>query len=340
MENDLKLAVIGAGTWGTALSILLAGKGFDVTLWSHDAEKTKELENNRTELPNLPGAVLPDNVRLSDDLGESVKGMDVVVLAVSSVHVRDMAKKLAAFMEDGQKLVNVSKGFEESTLLTLSEVIKQELPRCDISVLSGPSHAEEVSRQIPTTCVVASETKETACFLQDVFMTERFRVYTSPDTMGVEIGGALKNVIALAAGISDGLGFGDNTKAALMTRGIAEIGRLGMKMGGKFETFSGLSGIGDLVVTCTSKHSRNWNAGYLMGKGMSMEEAKRKVGQAVEGINTAKAALMLAKKYDVDMPIVEQVNCVLFENKPAIEAVTDLFMRDKKQENKQVLWTS
>ncbi len=340
MKSDLSVSVIGAGTWGTALAILLDGKGYDVTLWSHDSEKIEKLKQSRSDLPNLPGAVLRDSVKLTDDLASSAKDKDIIVLAVSSVHVRDMAHKLAPYLSKGQKIVNVSKGFEESTLLTLSEVIKQELPMCDISVLSGPSHAEEVSRKIPTTCVVASETEETACFLQDVFMTERFRVYTSPDTMGVEIGGALKNVIALAAGISDGLGFGDNTKAALMTRGIAEIGRLGAKMGGKFETFSGLSGIGDLVVTCTSKHSRNWNAGYLIGKGCGTEEAKLKVGQAVEGINTAKAALMLAKKYDVDMPIVEQVNCVLFEDKPAIEAVTDLFMRDKKQENKQVLWTN
>jgi len=237
-----------------------------------------------------------------------------------------------------QIIVNVGKGIEENTLETLTDIIKEEIPQADVAVLSGPSHAEEVSRTIPTTCVVGADSKDTAHFIQDVFMSERFRVYTSPDVIGIELGGSIKNVIALAAGIADGLGFGDNTKAALMTRGIAEISRLGIAMGGKMETFAGLSGVGDLIVTCTSKHSRNRNAGYLIGQGYTMEEAMKEVKQIVEGVYSAKAALALAKKYNVEMPIVEQVNLVLFEDKPAIEAVSDLLLRDKRREYSELEW--
>ncbi|HCR40742.1 MAG TPA: glycerol-3-phosphate dehydrogenase, partial [Lachnospiraceae bacterium] len=231
----------------------------------------------------------------------------------------------------GQILVNVSKGIEDRTLYTLSQVIKEEIPQADVAVLSGPSHAEEVSRGVPTTVVVGAETKVTARFVQDIFMNDVFRVYTSPDITGIELGGSLKNVIALAAGIVDGLGFGDNTKAALMTRGMAEISRLGIKMGGKMETFAGLSGFGDLFVTCTSKHSRNWNAGYLMGQGKTMEEAMKQVNQVVEGVNSARAALELANRHGVEMPIVEQINLLLFEKKSAKDALSDLLMRDRRK---------
>ncbi|HPU63897.1 MAG TPA: NAD(P)H-dependent glycerol-3-phosphate dehydrogenase, partial [Mobilitalea sp.] len=221
---------------------------------------------------------------------------------------------------------------------TLADVIREEIPQADIAVMSGPSHAEEVSRRIPTTIVVGSSSKKTAQFIQDIFMNEVFRVYTSPDMIGIELGAALKNVIALAAGIIDGLGMGDNTKAALMTRGIAEISRLGIKMGGCMETFAGLSGIGDLFVTCTSRHSRNRQAGYLIGKGLTLDEVIKEVNQVVEGVNTAKAALALAKKYDVEMPIVEQINLVLFEGKSPLDAATDLLVRDKRPEYKTLQW--
>ena len=239
------------------------------------------------------------------------------------------------YIRDGQIIVNVAKGIEEQTLMTLTEQMEEEIPRADAAVLSGPSHAEEVSRGIPTTCVAGARTRKTAELIQNYFMSPVFRVYTSPDVLGIELGGALKNVIALAAGVADGLGYGDNTKAALITRGIAEISRLGMAMGGRAETFSGLSGIGDLIVTCASMHSRNRRAGILIGQGKSMEEAMREVNMVVEGVYSAKAALALGKKYQVSLPIIEQVNQVLFEHKSAEEAVADLMLRDK---NMEVAW--
>lgn len=239
---------------------------------------------------------------------------------------------------DGQLIVNVAKGIEESTLMTLSEVIEEELPMADVAVLSGPSHAEEVSRKLPTTCVAAARTRKTAEKLQSLFMSPEFRVYTSPDVLGVELGGSLKNVVALAAGIADGLGYGDNTKAALITRGISEIARLGMCMGGSIETFSGLTGIGDLIVTCASMHSRNRRAGILIGKGYTMEAAMKEVNMVVEGVYSAKAARLLADKYQVSMPIVDQVNQVLFEGKPAKQAVAELMERDRTMESGSLLW--
>ena len=269
---------------------------------------------------------------------DACKDKDIVVMAVASPYVRTTANEAKAFIKDGQILVNVSKGLEDSTLKTLSDVIKEELPKADVAVLSGPSHAEEVSRCVPTTVVVGAESKETARFIQDVFMSEVFRVYTSPDIIGIELGAALKNVIALAAGVVDGLGYGDNTKAALLTRGMAEITRLGIKMGGQMETFAGLSGMGDLFVTCSSEHSRNRNAGYYMGQGMSMEDAMKKVEQVVEGVNSAKAALKLSEEYNVEMPIVDQVNEVLFDGKSAKEAVSDLLIRDKRIEYETLSW--
>lgn len=337
----MKVTVLGAGTWGIALSILLASKGTDVCLWSSpETTEIEDLRKNRDEIKNLPGAKLPQAVELTNDLEAAVKeyNPELIVFAVASPFVRRVSAEASPYIKAGTKTVNVAKGIEESTLKTLLEVIDDEIPQGDNSVLSGPSHAEEVSRLIPTTVVVASKTRETATFIQDAFMTDRFRVYTSNDIIGVGLGGSIKNVIALAAGISDGLGFGDNTKAALMTRGIAEISRLGTKMGCRLETLCGLSGIGDLFVTATSHHSRNWNAGYLIGKGMTADEAMKEVKQVVEGVFCAKAALKLAKKYNVEMPIIEQVNCVLFEGKPALQAVSDLFMRDKTREHENVEW--
>ena len=333
-----KISVIGAGSWGTALSVLLHKNGHEVTLWSVLEAEVKMLREKREHESKLPGVKLPEEMEITTDLEKSLKDPDVVVLAVPSPFTRSTAHNMAPFVRDGQKIVNVAKGVEEKTLMTLSEIIEEEIPNADVCVLSGPSHAEEVGKGIPTTCVVTSRTKETADYLQGIFMSPVFRVYTTPDILGVELGAALKNVIALAAGTADGLGYGDNTKAALITRGIAEIARLGTKMGAKPETFYGLSGIGDLIVTCASVHSRNRKAGYLMGKGYTMEEAMAEVKMVVEGVYSAKAAKGLADKYEVEMPIIEEVNKVLFEGKSASEAVMDLMLRDKKVETPMLPW--
>jgi glycerol-3-phosphate dehydrogenase (NAD(P)+) len=333
-----KVSILGAGAWGTALAILLGNNGHEVTLWSALAKEVETLKTERELKDKLPGVKLPDSVTISDDLASSCKDKDIIVFAVASPFVRSTAKLAKPYITENQIVVNVGKGIEETSLDTLTDILKEELNNADVAVMSGPSHAEEVSRSIPTTCVVGADSKATAYFIQDVFMSERFRVYTSPDVIGIELGGSIKNVIALAAGIADGLGFGDNTKAALMTRGIAEISRLGVAMGGKIETFAGLSGVGDLFVTCTSKHSRNRNAGYLIGQGYSMDEAMAEVKQIVEGVFSAKAALALSKKYEVEMPIVEQINLVLFENKSPEEAVTDLLLRDKRREYSELKW--
>ncbi len=260
----------------------------------------------------------------TSDLQQAMDEKDILVLAVPSSFTRSTAHLMKAYAAQNQIIVNVAKGIEEATLMTLSQVIEDEIPQADVAVLSGPSHAEEVGRGIPTTIVVGAGTKKTAEYIQNVFMSDVFRVYISPDVLGIELGAALKNVVALAAGIADGLGYGDNTKAALITRGIA--------MGGKFETFCGLSGIGDLIVTCASMHSRNRRAGILIGQGKTMEEAMDEVNMVVEGVFSAKAAMGLAKKYDIELPIIEQVNEVLFQNKSAAAAVKDLMIRDKKIE--------
>ena len=333
-----KIGILGAGTWGTAIGILLSDNGHDVTMWSKIEKEAKDLDKSRDNIKNLPGAKLPNKVKITLDIKEACTDKDIIVMAVASPFVRAISKEAAPLIKEGQIIVNVSKGLENKTLLTLADVIKDEIPQAEVTVLSGPSHAEEVSRGIPTTIVIGSSCKETAYYIQDVFMNEVFRVYTSPDMIGIELGAALKNVIALAAGIIDGLGLGDNTKAALMTRGMAEISRLGVEMGGRMETFSGLSGMGDLFVTCTSKHSRNRNAGVLIGQGYTMDEVAKKVNQAIEGVNTAKAALTLAHKYNVEMPIVEQINLVLFEGKSAKEAAADLLVRDKRREYTTLEW--
>ena len=333
-----KISVLGAGSWGTALAVLLYNNGHEVTLWSALADEVKMLSEKREHETKLPGVRLPDNMEITTDLEKSLLDPDVAVLAVPSPFTRSTAHQMSSFTRKGQVVVNVAKGVEEHTLMTLSEIISEEIPQADVCVLSGPSHAEEVGKGIPTTCVVSAEKRETAEFLQGIFMSPVFRVYTTPDILGVELGGALKNVIALAAGTADGLGYGDNTKAALITRGIAEIARLGTKMGAKIETFYGLSGMGDLIVTCASVHSRNRKAGYLMGKGYTMKEAMDEVKMVVEGVYSAKAAKSLAEKFQVEMPIIEEVNKVLFEDKPAAEAVQDLMLRDKKVETPMLPW--
>lgn len=328
----MKTAVIGSGGWGTAIAILLAENGHNVYLWSWQQAETDRLNRDRENKEFLPGRPLHDAIVCSHDMGECVDGAELIVTAVPSPATRTTAKQLSGFVREGQKIINISKGLEESTLMRLSEVYKSEIPQAEISVMSGPSHAEEVSRGLPTTNVVASENSETAQFIQNVFMRDNFRVYTSNDIVGVELGGALKNVIALCAGISDGLGYGDNTKAALMTRGLAEMARLGIKMGAKEETFMGLSGMGDLIVTCTSMHSRNRRAGILLGQGKNLKETLDEVHMVVEGVNTASAAYKLGKKYDVEMPITEQANAILFDNKDAREAVNSLMTREKRKE--------
>jgi glycerol-3-phosphate dehydrogenase (NAD(P)+) len=327
-----KIGILGAGAWGIALGLVLHNNGHDVTLWTCVEKEAQMLRQEREHKTSLPGIQIPEDIHLTMELSAAVADMDLVVFAVASRFTRETAAKLKGLVLPHQKLLNVAKGIEEETLMTLSEIIEEELPGTDVSVLSGPSHAEEVGRGLPTTVVVASHTKETALYLQELFMNEVFRVYTSPDIKGVELGGALKNVIALAAGIADGAGCGDNTKAALITRGIAEISRLGTRMGGNIHTFHGLTGIGDLIVTCASMHSRNRRAGILIGQGKSMDEAMKEVNAVVEGVYSAKAAHKLAQKYQVSMPIVEQVNAVLFDEKEVKLALKDLMLREKRDE--------
>lgn len=331
------IGIIGSGSWGIALASLLYHQGNQITVWS--AIETEIQELNRTRrLDTLPGLKLPEDMSFTADLEEAMEGKELLVLAVPSIYVRQTAGRMRIFCRDGQILVNVAKGIEDGSLKTLSAVIGEELPMAEAAVLSGPSHAEEVSRGLPTTCVVGASRRQTAERIQEYFMSPVFRVYTSPDVLGIEVGGALKNVIALAAGIADGLGYGDNTKAALITRGIYEITRLGMAMGGRQETFGGLSGIGDLIVTCASMHSRNRRAGILIGKGYSMKEAMDQVQMVVEGVYSAKAGLALAEKYRVSAPIIQEVNQILFEGKPALAAVNDLMLRDKTKESSGVGW--
>ncbi len=333
-----RVGILGAGSWGTALSLMLYKNGHDVTVWSIDKREVEMLQNDREHKSKLPGVKLPEDMVFTNNLEEGMKEKDFLVLAVPSIFTRSTARSMKPYIKQGQIVVNVAKGIEEDTLMTLSEQIEEELPEADVAVLSGPSHAEEVGRGLPTICVVGAKTKDTAEYLQEAFKNDFFRVYTSPDILGIEIGGALKNVIALAAGIADGLGYGDNTKAALITRGIAEITRLGVKMGGKAESFSGLTGIGDLIVTCASMHSRNRRAGILIGQGKTMQEAMEEVQMVVEGVYSAKAGYALAKKYNESMPIIEQINQVLFEDKSPADAVYELMHRDGRLENSELLW--
>ena len=327
----MKTAVIGSGTWGMALARLLFDNGHEVKVWSAIDSELKELREKRTH-KNLPGIVFDEGIVFEGDLEKAMGNADICVLSVPSIFTRATAKKMAPFYKENQIIVNVAKGIEENTLEILTEQILDEIKNANVAVLSGPSHAEEVVRLLPTTCVAGAKDMETAKLIQSTFMSPVFRVYTSTDMLGIELGGSLKNVIALAAGISDGLGYGDNAKAALITRGIVEISRLGTAMGANIETFYGLSGIGDLIVTCASKHSRNRKAGMLMGQGMSMDEAMKEVAMVVEGVYSAKAAKALANKYNICMPIVDEVNAVLFENKDPKQAVDALMLRDKAVE--------
>ncbi|MBQ7446493.1 MAG: NAD(P)H-dependent glycerol-3-phosphate dehydrogenase [Eubacterium sp.] len=332
------LGVIGAGSWGIALSVVLADNGHTVKVWSLIEEEVRMLSEKHEHVDKLPGVIIPDTVSFTTDFNEAIHDRDMVVLAVPSPFIRSTAKQMAEFVAKDQLIVVVSKGIEEDTLMILSDIVEQEIPQANVAVLSGPSHAEEVGRRLPTTVVAGAKTKAIAEKIQEYFMNQVFRVYSSSDILGIELGGSLKNVIALAAGMADGLGFGDNTKAALITRGIKEISELAVKMGARSETLSGLTGIGDLIVTCASQHSRNRKAGMLIGQGYTMQEAMDEVKMVVEGVYSAKAAYRLSEKYDVDMPIVKEVNDILFGGQSAKQGVVDLMARDRKSENTESEW--
>lgn len=333
-----EVAVIGAGSWGIALASVLSDNGNSVTVWSIMEEEIAMLKEKHEHVDKLPGVKLSEHIAFTSDIGAAIRDKDVLVLAVPSVYTRSTARLMAEHVKDGQIIVCVAKGIEEDTLMVLSDVVEQEMPNADVAVMCGPSHAEEVGLRLPTTVVAGAKKQDVAELLQDLFMNDVFRVYTSPDMLGMELGGSLKNVIALAAGMADGLGYGDNTKAALITRGIAEITRLAVAMGAQFETLCGLTGIGDLIVTCESRHSRNRRAGMLIGQGYTMQQATEEVKMVVEGVYSAKAALALARKYNQELPIIEEVNKVLFEDKTAKEAVTELMVRERRVEHLNLEW--
>ncbi|WP_113928657.1 NAD(P)H-dependent glycerol-3-phosphate dehydrogenase [Bacillus sp. P14.5] len=336
MENPLKtVTVLGAGSWGTALAMVLADNKHRVNLWGHNAVLMEEINTRHTNEKYLKGIQLPKGIIGHTDLVKALEGAETVILAVPTKAVREVLQKVKHTEAKPLTIVHVSKGIEPDTLMRISEMIREEMGESglkDVVVLSGPSHAEEVSLRHPTTVTVSSENMESAEHVQDLFMNQHFRVYTNPDVIGVEIGGALKNIIALAAGITDGLGYGDNAKAALITRGLAEIARLGTKMGANPLTFSGLTGIGDLIVTCTSVHSRNWRAGNQLGKGMNLQDVLNEMGMVVEGVRTTKAAHQLAEKYNVQMPITQALYDVLFNDVPPKQAVDSLMGRMKTHE--------
>lgn len=331
-----KILVLGGGSWGTALALSLAKKGYEVAIWMRDKEQCENMNYARENLKYLPGVVIPNNINATNDIEKALSNKKVIVSAIPTQAARENFKNIKQYINKEQIIVNVSKGIEVGSLSRISEIVKEELPENEYAVLSGPSHAEELARDIPTTAVVASCKRQIAEYIQDIFMTPKFRVYTNPDVVGVEIGGALKNIIALGAGISDGLGYGDNTKAALMTRGIVEIGRLGCMMGAKEVTFAGLSGVGDLIVTCTSMHSRNRRAGILIGEGKKLDEVSESIGMVVEGVKTTKATYELSKKYDIEMPITQEIYNVLYNNADVKNAVVNLMMRNKKHEMEDV----
>ncbi|MFJ7661416.1 NAD(P)H-dependent glycerol-3-phosphate dehydrogenase [Lysinibacillus sp. NPDC097162] len=330
-----RVCVLGAGSWGSALAMVLAENGHDTLVWTHRADQAEEINTQHTNKKYLPETVLPENLHATNDIAEAVAHSNTIVVAVPTKAIRETCEKMIATLDRKVLFVHVSKGIEPDSLKRISEILAESLPsECveDIVVLSGPSHAEEVVLHSPTTITAACANIEAAEKVQDLFMNQFFRVYTNEDVIGVEMGGALKNVIALAAGITDGLNYGDNAKAALITRGLAEITRLGVKMGGNPFTFAGLTGMGDLIVTCTSVHSRNWRAGNMLGKGMKLPEVLDQMGMVVEGVRTTKAAYQLAEKYDVAMPISTELYGVLFNDVEPKVAVDALMMRVKKRE--------
>ncbi len=330
-ENK-KIAVLGAGSFGTALAMTLAGRGHAVTMWARRAEQIDEMQNKRENARYLPDVKLPEEIAFTNDLKSAVEDKDILLFAVPAQKFREVFGEATKHAKPGVPMVNVAKGIEKGTLLRLSEVAEELAPGCRYIALSGPSHAEEVARRLPTTVVVAGKDHDLAVDIQEIFSTDRFRVYTNEDLIGVELGGALKNIIALGAGISDGLKFGDNAKAAMMTRGITEMTRLGLALGARAETFSGLAGLGDLIVTCTSMHSRNRRCGILIGQGLTVDEAVDKVGMVVEGLSTAEAANMLAQKCGIEMPITQCIYHMIQGNVNARDAVEILMGRKKKNE--------
>jgi len=332
------ISIIGAGSWGTGLSILLSNNGHDVRVWSPFQDEVDMLKNEREHKKYLPGVKIPDSVLFTTDMKECLERHDYIVIVVPSQVVRETCRLLKPYVDKDDIVIICSKGLEENTGMRLSEVLLSEIPNAQPVALYGPSHAEEVAVGIPTTVVAASDNRDAAMKVQDVFMSPVFRVYTSSDLIGAEIGAALKNIIALCSGICDGLGYGDNSKAALMTRGITEIARLGKAMGASPETFAGLTGIGDLIVTCTSNHSRNLRAGRLIGQGYTVEEAQKEVKMVVEGISATRAAKELADKYNVSMPIVQEAYKILFEGKQCKKAVYDLMTRSRKHETEDTGW--
>ena len=327
-----KISIIGAGSWGCALAKVLLSNGHKVSMFSPIEEEVYILNKKKEQVDKLPGVILEGDFIATSNLKEAVEDSKIIITAVPSKFTRSIARDLALIVKDNQIIIDVAKGIEEKSLLTLSEQIKEEIPFANISVLSGPSHAEEVGKEMTTLVVCASHDMDTAKYIQKIFMNDYFRVYTSGDVKGVEIGGALKNVIALAAGIATGVGLGDNAKAALITRGIKEIEKIGTSVGGKKETFYGLTGVGDLIVTCDSVHSRNRKAGILIGKGYTLDEATNEVKMIVEGVYSAKAAKGLADKYNIEVPIITEVNNILFNNKNPRESLLDLMRRDSKEE--------
>lgn len=332
-DKITRITVLGDGGWGTTLARLLALKGYKVRLWGAFKKNIQVIVKARVNEKFLPGIKLPDTIRLTWDLPLAVQGADLIVLAIPSPYLRKVLKRLRHSGLSNVSFLSVSKGIENKTLMRISQIIRQELGKnIKLAVLSGPTIAWEVARGMPTTAVISSTDKRLAQSLQHIFMTERFRIYTNPDMIGVELGGSLKNVIAIACGICDGLGFGANTKAALLTRGLVEIGRLGAAMGARKETFSGLTGLGDLVTTCISPYSRNRYVGEQMGKGKSLKKILSKMDMVAEGITTAKSAYQLSKKYKISMPITEQVYLVLYKDKNPLKAVNDLMTRERKEE--------
>jgi len=326
------VTVLGDGAWGTALALLLCDRQFRVTLWGAFPDYVDEINRSRENVKFLPGVKLPDPLDVTSDMAHAARHAELFIMAAPAQHVRTVAQRLQPLYRKGTPLVSVAKGIENGTLMRPSEIIREILGRTKVAVLSGPSHAEEVSRRLPTSVSIGAAGERFAVQVQQMFTTEYFRPYTTGDTIGVELGGALKNVIGIAAGISDGLAFGDNAKSALITRGLAEITRLGKAMGAKQSTFAGLSGIGDLITTCISPHGRNHRCGFEIGRGKTLGEFLATTEQAIEGVWTSRSVNDLAAKYRVEMPICEEVHRVLFQNKPALEAVRDLMLRRTRPE--------
>ena len=331
----MKVCVVGSGAWGTALAIRLHQNGHDVTMWTFEKDLIPEMESTRCN-PRLPGAMLPEGLKISGDYACN-RGSKLVVIASPSFPMRSVCRGAAPFIDPDAVVVSVTKGIEDSTCKRMSEIVAEETGK-QVVVLSGPSHAEEVALNVPTGCLAACEDQSLAEFVQNAFMSDTFRIYTSSDPMGAELGAALKNVIALCAGVCDGLGYGDNTKAMLMTRGLTEIARLGVAMGARRDTFAGLTGVGDLIVTCTSMHSRNRRAGILIGQGKDVQTAMKEVGAVVEGYYAAKSAWALAQKMGVDMPITEAAYKVLYEGLEARSVTRELLLRSRKAESEDAGW--